>query len=74
MLPNPADFFYLPRLQSCFYLRKAYVLAYGPFSLWVMHKEGLCPSSGDINRLMMMMKEGLDTATPGLTTQPGPTA
>jgi hypothetical protein len=25
------------------------------FSLWVMHKEGLCPSSGDINRLIMMM-------------------
>jgi hypothetical protein len=24
------------------------------FSLWVIHKEGLCPSSGDINRLMMM--------------------
>jgi hypothetical protein len=23
--------------------------------LWVIHKEGLCPSSGDINRLMMMM-------------------
>jgi hypothetical protein len=26
----------------------------GPFSLCVIHKEGLCPSSGDINRLMMM--------------------
>jgi hypothetical protein len=26
---------------------------YGPFSLWVIHTEGLCPSSGDINRLMM---------------------
>jgi hypothetical protein len=25
------------------------------FSLCVIHKEGLCPSSGDINRLMMMM-------------------
>jgi hypothetical protein len=24
-------------------------------SLCVMHKEGLCPSSGGINRLMMMM-------------------
>jgi hypothetical protein len=22
--------------------------------LWIIHKEGLCPSSGDINRLMMM--------------------
>jgi hypothetical protein len=29
------------------------VVGYGPFSLWVIHKEGLCPSSGDINRLMM---------------------
>jgi hypothetical protein len=27
----------------------------GPFSLWVIHKEGLCPSSGDINRMMMMI-------------------
>jgi hypothetical protein len=26
----------------------------GSFSLCVIHKEGLCPSSGDINRLMMM--------------------
>jgi hypothetical protein len=31
------------------------VVGYGPFSLWVIHKEGLCPSSGDINRLMMIM-------------------
>jgi hypothetical protein len=31
----------------------ARVVGYGPFSLWVIHKEGLCPSSGDINRLMM---------------------
>jgi hypothetical protein len=28
---------------------------YGPFSLCVIHKESLCPSSGDINRLMMMI-------------------
>jgi hypothetical protein len=27
---------------------------YGPFSLCVIHKEGLYPSSGNINRLMMM--------------------
>jgi hypothetical protein len=33
----------------------ACVVSYGPFSLCVIHKEGLCPSSGDINRLMMMM-------------------
>jgi hypothetical protein len=31
----------------------ARVVDYGPFSLCVIHKEGLCPSSGDINRLMM---------------------
>jgi hypothetical protein len=31
------------------------VVGYGPFSLCVIHKEGLCPSSGNINRLMMMM-------------------
>jgi hypothetical protein len=30
-------------------------LSYGPFSLWVIYNEGLCPSSGDINRLMMVM-------------------
>jgi hypothetical protein len=33
----------------------ARVVGYGPFSLFVIHKEGLCPSSADINRLMMMM-------------------
>jgi hypothetical protein len=31
----------------------ARVMGYGPFSLCVIPKEGLCPSSGDINRLMM---------------------
>jgi hypothetical protein len=31
------------------------VVGYGPFSLYVIHKEGLCPSSGDNNTLMMMM-------------------
>jgi hypothetical protein len=35
----------------------ARVVCYGPFSLWVIHKEGLCPSSGDIHRLMMMMND-----------------
>jgi hypothetical protein len=29
-----------------------------PFLLCVIHKEGLCLSSGDINRLMMMMMVG----------------
>jgi hypothetical protein len=33
----------------------ARVVGYGSFSLRVIHKEGLCPSSVDINRLMMMM-------------------
>jgi hypothetical protein len=30
-------------------------VGYDPFSLCVIHKEGLCPSSGDINRLMMII-------------------
>jgi hypothetical protein len=33
----------------------AHVVDYLPFSLWVIHKEGLCLSSGDINMLIMMM-------------------
>jgi hypothetical protein len=33
----------------------ARMVDYGPFSLCVIHKEGLCPSRGDINKLMMMM-------------------
>jgi hypothetical protein len=33
----------------------AHVVGYGPFSLCVIHKESQCPSSGGINRLMMMM-------------------
>jgi hypothetical protein len=32
-----------------------FVVGYGPFSLCVIHLEGLCPSSGGINKLMMMM-------------------
>jgi hypothetical protein len=31
----------------------ARVVGYGPFSLYIIHKEGLCPSS-DIKGLMMM--------------------
>jgi hypothetical protein len=31
------------------------VVGYGPFALCVIHKDGLCPSSGDINRLMIMI-------------------
>jgi hypothetical protein len=33
----------------------ARVVGYGPFSLCVIHKEGLYPSRGGINRLVMMM-------------------
>jgi hypothetical protein len=40
----------------------ARVVGYGPFSLWVIHKEGLYPSSGDINKLMMMMDPATRTA------------
>jgi hypothetical protein len=32
----------------------ARVVGCGPFSLCEIHKEGLCPSSGDINMLMMI--------------------
>jgi hypothetical protein len=32
----------------------ARVVGYDPFSLYVIHKEGLCLSSGGINMLMMM--------------------
>jgi hypothetical protein len=35
-------------------LHWGHVVGYGPFSLCVVHKEGLCPSSGDINRLMII--------------------
>jgi hypothetical protein len=34
----------------------ARVVGSGPFSLCVIDKEGLCPSTGSINGLMMMMK------------------
>jgi hypothetical protein len=30
----------------------ARVVGYGPFTLCIIRKEGLCPSSGDINMLM----------------------
>jgi hypothetical protein len=35
------------------------VVGYGPFSLSVINKEGLCPSSGEMNRLMIMTAYGL---------------
>jgi hypothetical protein len=31
------------------------VVGYGPFSLFVNHKDGLCPNSRDIKMMMMMM-------------------
>jgi hypothetical protein len=34
----------------------ARVVGYGPFWFCVIHKKDRCPSSGDINRLMMMVK------------------
>jgi hypothetical protein len=37
----------------------ARVVGYGPFSLCVIHKEGLCPSSGDILGIMMMVEFAL---------------
>jgi hypothetical protein len=40
----------------------ARVVGYGLF-LWVIHKEGLCSSSGDINMLMMMMIDADDVDT-----------
>jgi hypothetical protein len=39
--------------------QRARVVGYVPFSLWVIHKEGLCPSSGDVNSLMMMVMKPL---------------
>jgi hypothetical protein len=30
-------------------------VGYGPFFLCVIHKQGLCPHSGDINRMMMIV-------------------
>jgi hypothetical protein len=35
------------------------VVGYDLFSLCVIHKEGLCPSSWDINRMMMLMMRNL---------------
>jgi hypothetical protein len=35
----------------------ARVVGYGSFSLRIIHKEGLCPSSRDINKLTMNLGE-----------------
>jgi hypothetical protein len=39
-------------------LHWARVVDYGPISLCVIYKEGQCPSSGGINRLMMISSTG----------------
>jgi hypothetical protein len=49
------NYIYLPYGRRPTNPHWARVVGYGQFSLWVIHKEGLCPSSGDINRLMTMM-------------------
>jgi hypothetical protein len=41
----------------------AYVVSYGSFSLCVIYKEGLRPSSGDINRRTIMMTSGKEWTT-----------
>jgi hypothetical protein len=41
----------------------ARVMGYGPFFSCVIHKQGLYPSSGDINRLMMMYNANQNLAT-----------
>jgi hypothetical protein len=45
----------------------ALVVGYGPFPLCVIHKEGLCPSSGDINRLMMVIGMFTDQLCDGVS-------
>jgi hypothetical protein len=35
----------------------ARVVGYGPFFLWEIHKEGLKPSSGDINMMIIVAVE-----------------
>jgi hypothetical protein len=47
-----------PLIPAAIAVVRTYQPALGPrggFSLCVTHKEGLCLSSGDINRLIMMM-------------------
>jgi hypothetical protein len=48
-------------LRNITNLQWARVVDYDPFFLCIIHKKGLCPSSGDINRLMMMKKLLLGT-------------
>jgi hypothetical protein len=46
---------YLNFIREAFLTHWARVVGFGPVSLCVMYNEGMCPSSGDINRMMMMM-------------------
>jgi hypothetical protein len=38
-------------------------VGYGPFSLCVIHEEGLCLSVGDINKLMMILNSQISSPT-----------
>jgi hypothetical protein len=53
-------------VPAAFAVVRARVVGYGPFFLCVIHKDGLCPSSGDINRLTMMMMNIPLTLEPGV--------
>jgi hypothetical protein len=53
--------FILPKLFIYFSLINTWACV---VFLWVINKEGLCPSSGDINRLMMKHM-GMDQITLG---------
>jgi hypothetical protein len=44
----------------------ACVVGYGPISLCMIHKEGLYPSSGDIDRLVMKPQESINNSIPFL--------
>jgi hypothetical protein len=44
----------LHRASEGTFSRWSRVVGYSPFSLCVIHKEGLCPSNGDINMMMMI--------------------
>jgi hypothetical protein len=61
-----------PLISAAFAVVRTYQPALDPSGgLWpvvlcVIHKEGLCPSSGDINRLMILMVSGGDAERHGL--------
>jgi hypothetical protein len=41
------------------------MMGHGSFSIWVIHKEGLCPSGGDIISLMMICANRLGKCSNG---------